>query len=206
MQQCKTINIEQFCAALKLELRRCTLTNEGAVHAAQTMSNVLDEKRLQKSNSSQCDSAALAIAAQGLLAVEPCVQKLLPERYLLASYLMQNQAALSWYQKTGTQDDGFSAGHANAQIIGPNGLFQSQQILVGVTLMFPNLLYPEHQHPPEEVYVTLSEGSWWQQGGAWHSPGTQGYVYNPPNIMHAMRSTQQPLLALWCLNVNAGEG
>ena len=38
-----------------------------------------------------------------------------------------------------------------------------------------------------------------QASGPWHEPGIGGLVYNPPNIVHAMRSAEGPLLALWFL-------
>ena len=65
--------------------------------------------------------------------------------------------------------------------------------------MAPDTQYPDHRHPPEEIYVVLSGGQWRQGSNPWHEPGTGGLVYNPPNVVHAMRSTEQPLLALWFL-------
>ncbi len=45
----------------------------------------------------------------------------------------------------------------------------------------------------------LSGGEWRQGSNPWHEPGSGGLVYNPPNIVHAMRSAELPLLALWFL-------
>jgi hypothetical protein len=56
-----------------------------------------------------------------------------------------------------------------------------------------------HRHPPEELYAVLSPGSWRQDAKPWHEPGLGGVVYNHPNVVHAMRSTEAPLLAVWCL-------
>jgi hypothetical protein len=37
-----------------------------------------------------------------------------------------------------------------------------------------------------------------QQGAeAWFEPGVGGIVYNPPDIVHAMKSGTSPLLAVW---------
>jgi quercetin dioxygenase-like cupin family protein len=91
------------------------------------------------------------------------------------------------------------AGHANAILVGPNGLVASRHLLIGVSLMAPNTVYPDHRHPPAEGYVMLSQGWWRQEQGPWKTPGTGGWVYNPPDILHAMRSGPQPLLAVWCL-------
>ncbi|MDO6562304.1 dimethylsulfonioproprionate lyase family protein [Amphritea sp. 1_MG-2023] len=105
---------------------------------------------------------------------------------------------LTWFQRAAVNQPDFMAGHANAEIIGPRGLAVGDGITVGVTLMQPDLTYPDHHHPPEEIYLVLSEGLWWQQGQPWWSPDIGGYVYNPANIVHAMQSLDKPLFAIWC--------
>lgn len=108
---------------------------------------------------------------------------------------------LSWYKRPAPGMEDFTAGHANADIIGPRGLVVRDDIQVGVTLMRPGLTYPDHHHLPEEVYIVLSEGFWRQSNNAWHSPGPGGFVYNPADIVHSMRSVDTPLFALWCLKL-----
>jgi quercetin dioxygenase-like cupin family protein len=115
---------------------------------------------------------------------------------------------LHWKARPGAEAQGeFLNRHANAIIIGPpstagtgpEGLETRHDILIGVSHMAPHTRYPDHQHPPEEIYVVLSSGEWRQANDPWHEPGIGGLVYNPPNIVHAMRSSEQPLLALWFL-------
>ncbi|MBB2202637.1 dimethylsulfonioproprionate lyase family protein [Gluconacetobacter tumulisoli] len=117
----------------------------------------------------------------------------------LAEAVAAVEPRLNWRTRPGAQGAAFLEGHANAIIVGPGGLEERNDILIGVSLVAPGTLYPDHHHPPEEVYVVLSDGEWRQGTGPWHAPGTGGIVYNPPNIVHAMRSGQDPLLALWCL-------
>ena len=50
----------------------------------------------------------------------------------------------------------------------------------------------------------LSEGEFRQGDGEWFEPGVGGTFYNPPGIVHAMRSGNKPLFALWFLW--AGQG
>ncbi|MFK7890427.1 MAG: dimethylsulfonioproprionate lyase family protein [Granulosicoccus sp.] len=118
-----------------------------------------------------------------------------------AQALAALSARLRWYRRQGADRIGepFISGHANATVIGEGGLEEHDGIWIGVSLMAPGITYPEHRHPPEEVYVVLSPGEWQQSGGAWHKPGVGGIVYNPPDILHAMRSGSAPLLASWCL-------
>lgn len=84
-------------------------------------------------------------------------------------------------------------------IIGDGGLEARQDLRMGASLLAPNTFYPNHQHPPEEVYIALTPGHWRQEAGPWREPGIGGLVYNPPNIIHAMQSGASALLAIWML-------
>ena len=68
-----------------------------------------------------------------------------------------------------------------------------------VSLVAPGITYPDHHHPPEEVYVVLSPGEWKHGGSDWFAPGYGGLVYNVSDTVHAMRAGADPLLAIWCL-------
>lgn len=109
---------------------------------------------------------------------------------------------LEWRRRSnqgGSASRNFEDGHANAMIIGPGGVEERKDIWLGVTLMAPNVRYPNHNHAPEEVYLVLSEGEFCQDGGEWFSPGIGGSFYNIPSIRHAMRSIDTPLFAFWAL-------
>jgi hypothetical protein len=106
---------------------------------------------------------------------------------------------LAWQAKAGG-DAAFAAGHANAQIVGPDGPGRSDVLRLGASLVAPGVTYPDHRHPPEELYLVLSPGEWRQEARDWHAPGIGGMVHNPPDIVHAMRAARDaPLLAIWCL-------
>lgn len=109
---------------------------------------------------------------------------------------------LVWRRRShydGSASDNFHDGHANAMIIGPGGLEDRGDVWIGVTLMAPDVRYPDHDHGPEEVYLVLSDGAFRQGEGPWFRPGFGGSFYNKPGIKHAMRSFQKPLLAFWAL-------
>jgi len=108
---------------------------------------------------------------------------------------------LNWARRPGSQAAAptFRDGHANAYIIGPGGMESRNRVMIGVSLMAPDLQYPDHRHPPAEVYYSLSPGSWRQGDGPWVTPGIGGLVYNSSNVVHSMRSSDLPLLAIWCL-------
>jgi quercetin dioxygenase-like cupin family protein len=108
---------------------------------------------------------------------------------------------LIWRRRPNAEDDPkFTAGHANSTIVGPGGIEDRSDVWVGISLLAPGVVYPDHRHPPEEIYLVMSEGDWRQNDGQWHTPGQGGIVYNPPGIVHAMRAgPRAPLLATWCL-------
>ena len=120
----------------------------------------------------------------------------------LADAIAALAPGFAWRRRDGG-DAVFAAGHANADVLGADqlALERRDDVRVGISLMAPDVTYPDHRHPPEEVYIVLSGGDWRQGAEPWHTPGLGGIVYNPPDIVHAMRSGAEPLLAVWCLPV-----
>lgn len=134
--------------------------------------------------------AALAAAREGP-----------PAAAALADAFAVFTPALAWFRRPGAEPgpDRFFDGHANAQLVGPRGFARRDDVVAGVSLLAPGVRYPDHWHPPEEIYLVLSPGEWRQRDGPWHAPGPGGVVHNPPGVAHAMRAGDSPLLALWFL-------
>ena len=114
---------------------------------------------------------------------------------------------LVWAQRPAGSDDppGFRDAHANATIVGVDGLEVRDDIRIGASLVAPGIAYPAHRHPPEELYLVLSDGEWRNTDHDWWAPGVGGLVHNPPGIEHAMRAGDGPLFAIWCLLIDAAE-
>jgi len=115
---------------------------------------------------------------------------------------------IGWYRRQGLDAEAepdFPERHALASLIGPadrtGSLEVRDDLRVGISLVAPGASYPDHRHPPEELYLALTAGSWRQDRGPWFSPGPGGIVYNTSNIFHGMRAANEPQLALWCLPV-----
>lgn len=108
---------------------------------------------------------------------------------------------LTWRRRPGSEPDStaFHDGHANATIVGPGGLEERGDLRIGVSLLAPMIQYPEHRHPPDEIYLALSAGEWQQDASPWFSPGPGHIVFNSSDTLHSMRSGETPLLAIWCL-------
>ena len=119
----------------------------------------------------------------------------------LAARLADLAPRLRWGRRLPSPADppGFADGHVNAVAVGEGGLEERSDARIGISLMAPHVVYPDHRHPPEELYVVLGPGAWRQADGPWHGPGAGGIVHNPPDVLHAMRAEAAPLLAVWCL-------
>jgi len=89
--------------------------------------------------------------------------------------------------------------HANGMIFGPGGIEERSDVWLGLTLLAPHTRYPDHNHPPAEVYLNLSEAEFRNGESDWFAPGIGGSFYNVPLIIHAMRSAETPLFAFWLL-------
>jgi hypothetical protein len=97
--------------------------------------------------------------------------------------------------------DHYIRDHVNGMIVGPAGIESRYDIQLGFSLLAPNTRYPDHQHVPEEAYVLFTPGEFKKADGVWFDSGISGGLYNVSNIVHAMRSHEKPLLAMWCLLV-----
>lgn len=96
---------------------------------------------------------------------------------LLVDRFKAIEPSLEWRRRSnsdGSESENFFEGHANAMIVGPGGLEERRDVWLGVTLMAPNVRFPNHDHAPEEVYLFLSDGELRQAEGPWFSPGIGG--------------------------------
>jgi len=77
-------------------------------------------------------------------------------------------------------------------------LFYSDNIIVGLFLLGPNRLYPEHAHPASEMWVILSGTGMWKRGSKdWQARKPGEYFIHTENQSHAMKTMGEPILALW---------
>lgn len=137
--------------------------------------------------------AHLAACYDGLQSAEPVMRD-------LAAAFQAIEPSLAWSNRAERRAaDGLADRYADAMIVGRDGPVPSTHVEIGISVMAPNTTYPDHRHPPEEVYIALSGGEWRQNDGPWNEPGIGGLTYNPAHIVHAMRSGDKPFLAIWCL-------
>jgi hypothetical protein len=107
--------------------------------------------------------------------------------------------ALPWRYSYAPRPDAPDIGNrmAWAELVGPIAPFSSRKVCLGLTALGPRLLYPLHTHPAVESYLVISGTSAWTAAGQTRKcpPGT--LILHPSNIVHAMETDDEPLLAAY---------
>lgn len=116
-----------------------------------------------------------------------------------SSALQQVGRHLPWRYGYARREDAPDLGSriAFAEIVGPDAPSRSDAACVGVTLIAPHTLYPDHRHPAIELYYVLSGTATWRAGGRSKlaPPGT--FVLHPSGVTHSMETHDEPLLAAY---------
>lgn len=86
---------------------------------------------------------------------------------------------------------------AFAELVGPDAPLRSGDVCLGLTLIAPRTLYPDHRHPAIELYYVLAGTAVWRAEGraVVAQPGT--FVLHPSGVSHAMETRADPLLAVY---------
>ncbi len=73
--------------------------------------------------------------------------------------------------------------------------------IVGLMYVGPGATYPLHQHPPQELYLTIAGQGRWRYGGNDHfeSVGPDRTLYNRPGDLHSAIAGPLPVVALYVL-------
>jgi hypothetical protein len=73
-------------------------------------------------------------------------------------------------------------------------------------ILGPRLYYRDHLHPAPELYWTLTGPSDWRTAtGDFASREAGQTIWHPPFVVHATRTLEKPLLALWAWTRNVAE-
>jgi hypothetical protein len=194
-------DLQQFVDACSAAYDRFAPAGEGQL-AISEIFGLLSEPQLPSERSgSRLPACVYLEAALDLETEDPLLQELV-DRFRVIEPLLEWRRRPTYDKLTASEN--FVDGHANAMILGPGGMEERQDAWLGVTLLAPNVRYPDHTHTPEEVYLVLSEGEFLQDERGWLTPGVGGSFYNVPHIRHAMRSGDRPLFAFWALRVSTG--
>lgn len=196
----------RFLAALREALLQCAPPEPGARELAQTVAGALQAAAQDASDPPPplrlpvCIEHLERALGDASRAPEPVAA--------LAQAFGELAPTLAWWRRGAHADDApaFRNGHANTTIVGPGGLTRCGRIVVGASLLAPQVAYPLHRHPAREIYLVLSDGQWYTPERGWRTPAPGGTVYHTPDMVHAMRAGRAPLLAIWCLAPEGPDG
>lgn len=93
----------------------------------------------------------------------------------------------------------FMDDYAYTQIIGPSGVYPGDDFMLGLFIIGPGQLYPDHLHAAPEFYWLFSGPTEWRFSvdGPWTQKKAGELQWNKPQHVHAMRTLDVPLFALW---------
>jgi mannose-6-phosphate isomerase-like protein (cupin superfamily) len=118
----------------------------------------------------------------------------------LMKLLAERQGDLRWGQTYSVSDFGqtFIENYGWLEVFGTRGHFVNDEVAAGLLILGPDLVYPDHHHIAEEIYIPLTGGTEWHKGGSGFRVREAGEViHHPSNVSHAMRTGKEPLLALY---------
>ncbi len=149
-----------------------------------------------------------AVEATDLPAAQTLVDALslsAPSTHRLLAAFANVSAQCRWeqsYKKAdGLVGDDMLAGYGFIETIGKWGPFISDRVRSGIGVWGPNVLYPRHHHAAEELYLVLAGTAQFDLGEGDQRTVAQKVageaVYVPPNLVHGLRTTTQPLVVFY---------
>lgn len=124
----------------------------------------------------------------------------------LAAAIVAAADELHWYTPypTHTEPDMVTLhqGYFVATITAPDdrgspAVAATDDYAVFITIQAPNLSYPSHVHKAPELYHVIAGEADWEKGSLGFAPQPPGeWIVHPTGTRHAMRTNDQPLLAL----------
>jgi hypothetical protein len=118
----------------------------------------------------------------------------------LAGLLAENGHAFRWGQTYTPTDFGqrFIENYGWLEVFGTRGHFFNDTVAGGFLILGPDILYPDHHHIAEEIYIPLIGGAEWRMDDTPFRQREAGEViYHASGVNHAMRTGDVPLLALY---------
>ena len=123
-----------------------------------------------------------------------------PDAKPLVRLLAERRNDLRWGQTYSKADFGeaFIDNYGWLEVFGTRGHFANDEVAAGLLILGPDIVYPDHHHVAEEIYIPLTGGTEWRMGESGFCMRTAGeVVHHASNVNHAMRTGKDPLLALY---------
>lgn len=123
-----------------------------------------------------------------------------PDAKPLTRFVADRRDVLHWGQTYSAADfgQGFIDNYGWLEVFGTRGHFVNEEVAGGLLILGPNIVYPDHHHIAEEIYIPLTGGTKWRMGeGSFHTRAAGEVIHHASNVSHAMRTGTEPLMALY---------
>lgn len=118
----------------------------------------------------------------------------------LTRFVADHRDELRWGQTYIAADfgQGFIDNYGWLEVFGTRGHFVNDAVAGGLLILGPDIVYPDHHHIAEEIYIPLTGGTEWRMGeGSFHVRDAGEVIHHASNVSHAMRTGKEPLMALY---------
>lgn len=118
----------------------------------------------------------------------------------LARFVADHRAELRWGQTYTAADfgQGFIDNYGWLEVFGTRGHFVNDAAAGGLLILGPGIIYPDHHHIAEEIYIPLTSGTEWRmEEGNFHIRDAGEVIHHASNVSHTMRTGTEPLMALY---------
>ncbi|CDX12488.1 conserved hypothetical protein [Mesorhizobium sp. ORS 3324] len=123
-----------------------------------------------------------------------------PDIRPLAQLVADHRDELHWGQTYTAADFGqaFIDNYGWLEVLGTRGHFVNDAVAAGLLILGPGIVYPDHHHIAEEIYIPLTGGTEWRRGeGGFRIREAGEVIHHASNVNHAMRTGKEPLMALY---------
>ncbi|MDX8492966.1 dimethylsulfonioproprionate lyase family protein [Mesorhizobium sp. VK22B] len=122
------------------------------------------------------------------------------EARLLARFVADHREELRWGQTYTATDFGqaFIDNYGWLEVFGTRGYFGNDAVAAGLLILGPDIVYPDHHHTAEEIYIPLTGGTEWRMSeGCFQVREAGEVIHHASDVSHAMRTGKEPLMALY---------
>ena len=120
---------------------------------------------------------------------------------LLGTLIERHEPHLHWTDTgSGLKPKSVQDRLAYVELVGPTGMVLNDSCRAGLFFQSHNTHYPNHRHAAEELYLLISGcASWSIENMSAPDDVTAGeFVHHASWEAHAMRTGDEPMLAMWC--------
>ncbi|PBC03917.1 dimethylsulfonioproprionate lyase family protein [Mesorhizobium sp. WSM3860] len=118
----------------------------------------------------------------------------------LARFITDHRDELCWGQTYTAADfsQAFIDNYGWLEVFGTRGHFVNDEVAAGLLVLGPDIVYPDHHHIAEEIYIPVTGGTEWRMGeGGFRVRAAGEIIHHASNVNHAMRTGKEPLMALY---------